>query len=162
VQLWCKRPRRPHSSPSTPGLARGEREGGGRGSVVKGVLYRILHSINLEEYRLYVVPKGSDSRDLPTGLGIDPRDLMPMTTSSKSIGGSSIIARSRSFCRPRPKPIWVPKDRSGTHPCGVAVCPGAMQGVAHLLPFGIVGCQVTSLAGRSVRDGEGLPLRGGG
>ena len=28
-----------------------------------------------------------------------------------------------------------------------------------LLPFGIIGCQVTSLAGQSVRDGEGLPLR---
>ena len=53
------------------------------------------------------------SRELPTGLGIDPRDRMPTTTSSKSIRGSSTIAKSRgesrSFCRPRPNPIWVPK-----------------------------------------------------
>ena len=48
-------------------------------------------------------------RELPTGLGIDPRDRMPTTTSSKSIRGSSTITKSRSFCRPRPNPIWVPK-----------------------------------------------------
>ena len=49
------------------------------------------------------------SRELPSGLGIDPRDRTPTTTSSKSIRGSSTIAKSRSFCRPRPNPIWVPK-----------------------------------------------------
>jgi hypothetical protein len=34
---------------------------------------------------------------LPTGLGIDPRDQMPTTTSSKSLGGSFTIALSRLF-----------------------------------------------------------------
>ena len=56
------------------------------------------------------------SRDFPSGLGIDPGN-MPPTTSSKSIGGSSTIALSRSFCRPHPSPIWVPKGRSRTHCC---------------------------------------------
>jgi hypothetical protein len=36
---------------------------------------------------------------------------MPITTSSKSIRGSFTITKSRSFCRPRPNPIWVPKHR---------------------------------------------------
>jgi hypothetical protein len=93
------------------------------------------------------------SRELPTGLGIDPRDSVPTTTSSKSVGGSFTITVSRSFCRPRP--IWIPKDRSGTHLCGVAICPGAMRGIA-ILPFGITGCQVTSLAGQMSETERGF------
>jgi hypothetical protein len=47
--------------------------------------------------------------ELPSGVGIDPRDKMPTTTSSQSIRGSFTITKSRSFCRPRPNPIWDPK-----------------------------------------------------
>ena len=56
---------------------------------------------------------------------------MPTTTSSKSMGGSFTIAQSRSFCRPHPSPIWVPKDRSRTHRCGVTICP--VYGVENLI-----------------------------
>ena len=78
------------------------------------------------------------SRDLPSGLGIDPRDRMPTTTSSKSIRGSFTIAKSRSFCRPRPNPIWVPKHCSQDAPW--KGLPWAIQGVTpvrdHWMPSG--------------------------
>ena len=53
----------------------------------------------------------------PRAIGFDPRDQMPTTTSSKSVRGSFTITKSRSFCRPRPNPIWVPKDRPGLFDC---------------------------------------------
>ena len=60
---------------------------------------------------------------------------MPTTTFCKSMGrtsgGSSTITLSHSFCRPHPSPIWVPKDRSRTHRCGVTICP--VYGVENLI-----------------------------
>jgi hypothetical protein len=90
------------------------------------------------------------SRELPTGLGIDPRDLSAyehFLQVSRRILHHHYVAfvLPTQPGRARPNPIWAPKDRSGTHLCGVAICPGAMQGIA-ILPFGITGCQVTSLA----------------
>jgi hypothetical protein len=45
----------------------------------------------------------------PQVLGSTLGTQVPTTTSSKSVGGSSTITKSRSFCRPRPNPIRVPK-----------------------------------------------------
>jgi hypothetical protein len=63
---------------------------------------------------------------------------VPTTTSSKSVGESFTIAVSRSFCRPRPGPIWVPKDQLRDAPFWGCYLPRATylvdRGLRHRLP----------------------------
>ena len=71
----------------------------------------------------------------PRAIGFDPRDQMPTTTSSKSIRGSFTIAKSRSFCRPRPNPIWVPKHQLTSTLEGFWAIQGVTPVRDHWMPF---------------------------
>jgi hypothetical protein len=81
------------------------------------------------------------SRELPSGLGIDPRDLSAydhfLQVSRRILHNH--LSRVRS-ADPVLTLFGYPRISSGTHPCGVAICPGPCKG---LLLFGIAGCQVT-------------------